>query len=372
MRRLYTWVDLNVPYFGTWIEVARRLNREAQITNVAARATELRSLYAGIEFNPEHEPYAHLELPGVIEFLKPKEVKLDYTVVGTPNWSFDAEAAKRMQIKPNQRLKVGDTSIEMAWIPAGKFVMGDDGGQADELPRSVVEIKKPFWMMTTEVTNSLYNQFDPEHDSRFIDQWSKDHVHPGYPANKPHQPVIRVHWDQANEFCQWLSVQTGKRFRLPTEAEWEWACRAGSATPMWYGDTKADFGALENMSDMRTRMFVVRGVNPQPMGNPPSHEAYIPRAEGVDDGFMIADVVGWYRANPWGLYDMHGSVSEWTSSDYRAYPFVEVPNDSALRKVVRGGSWRDRPEWSRSGIRRAYEPWQPVYNVGIRVVCEDE
>ena len=372
MRKLYAWADLNVPYFGTWIEVARRLNRVEQVTTVAARATELRSLYAGVDFNPEYEPYAHLELPGVVEFLKPKTVVLDYTVPNASNWSFNAETAKAKQTKPNQKIKVGDTSIEMAWIPTGKFVMGDDGGFADELPRSVVEIKKPFWMMTTEVTNALYQQFDSNHDSRFIDQWSKDHVHPGYPANKPHQPVIRIHWNRANEFCQWLSEQTGKKFRLPTEAEWEWACRAGSATPMWYGDTNVDFSKLENLSDTQTRKFVVRGVNPQPMSNPPPHEAFIPRAEGVDDGFMIADVVGWYQANPWGLHDMHGSVAEWTSSDYRPYPFVDTPNDSTLRKVARGGSWRDRPEWSRSGIRRAYEPWQPAFNVGIRVVCEDE
>jgi formylglycine-generating enzyme required for sulfatase activity len=87
---------------------------------------------------------------------------------------------------------------------------------------------------------------------------------------------------------------------------------------------------------------------------------------------MIADTVGGYQANPWGLFDMHGSVAEWTASDYRPYPFVDVSNDPSLRKVVRGGSWRDRPQWSRSGVRRAYEAWQPVFNVGIRVVCDDE
>jgi hypothetical protein len=146
---------------------------------------------------------------------------------------------------------------------------------------------------------------------------------------------------------------------------------------MWYGTIKTesggytDFGSLENMADMQTKKFVVRGVNPQPINNPPAHEAFIPRAEGIDDGNMIAGSVGAYRANPWGLFDMHGSVSEWTSSDFRQYPYVAAPNDSALRKVARGGSWRDRPEWSRSGIRRAFEAWQPVYNVGIRAVCEE-
>jgi len=371
MRKLYAWTDLNVPYFGTWLEVARQLNRTPQIAEVAARATELRSLYAGIEFNPELEPYSHLEPLGIIEFIKPEKVTLDYSVPNAPDWTFDAETAKKKQIKSIQKVRVNDLTLELAWIPAGQFVMGDDGGFADEVPRSVVEIKNPFWMMTTEVTNALYNQFDPTHDSRFIDQWCKDHTLPGYPANLPNQPVIRINWNKANEFCRWLSEKTGKKFRLPTEAEWEWACRAGSATPMWYGDTSVDFGRLENMSDMQTKKFVVRGVNPQPIDNPPDFEAFIPRAEGVDDGNMIACNVGSYQANPWGLFDMHGNVSEWTASDYRPYPYIDAPNDSSFRKVARGGSWRDRPEWSRSGIRRAYEAWQPVYNVGIRVVCDE-
>ncbi|MDR3196877.1 MAG: SUMF1/EgtB/PvdO family nonheme iron enzyme [Planctomycetaceae bacterium] len=362
MRRLYAWADMNVPYHGTWIEIADKLNRK-QIAGVAARATELRSLYADIDLNPEADPYAGLTLPENIEFVKPQKIELDYTAPIILNWPFDAQLAKKMQTKPNQTVKVtGDVSLELAWIPAGKFVKGDDGGFADELPRSITEIGQPFWMMTTEVTNRLYRQFDPNHDSRFIDQWCKDHTHPGYPANKPEQPVIRINWNKAAEFCDWLSKKTGKKFRLPTEAEWEWACRAGTATPMWYGDLGADFSKSENLADMQTKKFVVRGVNPQPINNSPDVEAFIPRAEGIDDGNMIQQEVGSYRANPWGLHDMHGSVAEWTASDYSA-------TDS--RKVVRGGSWRDRPKWSRSGLRRPYEAWQPVFNVGFRVVCEE-
>ena len=372
MRRLHAWTDLNVPYFGTWIEVARRLNRTEHVTDIAARAAATRTLYAGVDFNPELEPYAHLEPLGNITFVKPKEMLLDFSAPAVPNWPFDAATAKRMQTQSNRKITVNDdVTFEMAWIPAGTFIMGDEGGFRDELPRSATTISQPFWMMTTEVTNALYQHFDPEHDSRFIDQWWKDHTTPGYPANLPQQPVIRITWDRANEFAQWMSAQTGKKFRLPTEAEWEWACRAGSATPMWYGDMGINFGTMENMSDMSTRLFVVRGVNPQPVNNPAPHHAFIPRAEGVDDGNMIAGTVGSYQANPWGLFDMHGNVSEWTSSDYLPYPFVNAANNPDNRKVARGGSWRDRPQWSRSGIRRAYEPWQPVFNVGIRLVSDD-
>ncbi|MDR3108098.1 MAG: SUMF1/EgtB/PvdO family nonheme iron enzyme, partial [Planctomycetaceae bacterium] len=362
MRKLYAWADLNVPYYGTWIEIANKMNRN-HISGVAARAAELRSLYADIAFDPEVKPYEGIELPENIEFIKPEKVKLDYSAPTIPNWPFDLQTAKSLQTKENQTVKVNDNvSFELAWIPSGKFVKGDDGGFADELPRTAIEVNKPFWMMTTEVTNKLYNQFDSQHDSRYIDQWSKDHTHPGYPANKPEQPVIRVNWNRANEFCKWLSDKTGKKFRLPTETEWEWACRAGTATPMWYGDLTADFGKFENLSDMQTTKFVVRGVNPQPINNPPKEEAFIPRAEGVDDGSMIASEVKAYQPNQWGLYDMQGNVAEWTASNY-------APNDE--RKVVKGGSWRDRPKWSRSGIRRPYEPWQTVFNVGFRLVCEE-
>ncbi|MDR0392446.1 MAG: SUMF1/EgtB/PvdO family nonheme iron enzyme, partial [Planctomycetaceae bacterium] len=349
MRRLYAWADLNVPYHGTWIEIAEKMNRK-NIANVAARATELRSLYADIDLNPEADPYAGIELPAKIEFVQPKKVELDYKAPTIPNWPFDAQTAKKMQSKPNQKIKVTDKiSIDLAWIPAGTFVQGDEGGFADELPRSVAKIEKPFWMMSTEVTNQLYSQFDPKHDSRYIDQWGKDLGRPGYPANKPDQPVIRINWHKAVEFCNWLSAKTGKKFRLPTEAEWEWACRAGTSTPMWYGDLQTDFGKLENLSDMQTTKFSRSDI-------------FIPRAEGIDDGNMIQEKVGQYQANSWGLYDMHGSVAEWTASNY---------SSTDLRKVVRGGSWRDRPKWSRSGLRRPYESWQPIYNVGFRVVCDE-
>ncbi|MDR2762443.1 MAG: hypothetical protein LBB88_07585, partial [Planctomycetaceae bacterium] len=168
MRRLYAWVDLNVPYFGTWIEVAQQLNRK-HVSKVAARATELRSLYADIDLNPEVDPYAGVELAEKIEFVKPKKVVLNYSAPTISNFPFDSQTAKSLQTKQNQTIKLDDVTINLAWIPAGKFVSGDDGGFADELPRKVAEVDKPFWMMTTEVTNQLYNKFDPKHDSRFID-----------------------------------------------------------------------------------------------------------------------------------------------------------------------------------------------------------
>ena len=91
---------------------------------------------------------------------------------------------------------------------------------------------------------------------------------------------------------------------------------------------------------------------------------------------MIETAVGSYAPNPWGLYDMLGNVAEWTASDYKAYPYKAKDGRNAgdleARKVAKGGSWRDRPKWARAGLRRDYESWQRVFNVGFRVVCDDD
>ncbi len=396
-RKLYCWIDLNVPYFGSWTEVneAGRERGTSTIKKVSDRYVELKSLYADNDLNFETDAYYYDEAKkNRPEFVKPEKLpELDRSAPKVENWPFDAAKAQAMQgeTKPvNQgadfgvevrsaqtaRVKLSDdVSFDMAKIPAGKFVMGDENGFNDEFPRSAVSIDKSFWMATTETTNAMYALFDATHDSRFIDQWWKDHVLPGYPANKPDQPVIRISWKEATDFCAWLSEKTGKKFRLPTEAEWEWAARAGADTPMWFGALDSDFSKYENLADEQTTKFVVQGVNPQPIANPPAWRAFVPRAKGVDDGNMIETSVGSYLPNPWGLYDMLGNVSEWTASDYKAYPYSETDGrndgDLSAKKVAKGGSWRDRPKWGRAGLRRDYESWQRVFNVGFRVVCED-
>ncbi|MDO5309854.1 MAG: SUMF1/EgtB/PvdO family nonheme iron enzyme [Planctomycetia bacterium] len=400
-RRLYAWIDLNVPYFGTWTEVSESRNGRGQskIKGVSDRYVELKSLYSDNDLNFESDAYYHERATQTRpEFIKPEEEpELDRSAPKIANWPIALQDAKRLQnnVKPvNVAAQKGesfaiatetsalarvtlsdDLTFEMARIPAGQFVMGDEDGFNDEFPRNAVTIDKPFWMATTEVTNAIYQLYDPSHDSRFIDQWWKDHVQPGYRANLPDQPVIRINWQEANDFCKWLSEKTGKTFRLPTEAEWEWAARAGSDKPFWYGDCQANFAAFENLSDDSTKLFVVQGVDPQPISNPPDWRAFIPRANGVNDGQMIETAVGSYKSNPWGLFDMHGNVAEWTASDYRAYPYDAADGrnsgDPTTSKVARGGSWRDRPKWARAGVRREYQAWQRVYNVGFRVVCED-
>ncbi|MDO5581665.1 MAG: SUMF1/EgtB/PvdO family nonheme iron enzyme [Planctomycetia bacterium] len=391
-QKLYTWIDLNVPYFGTWMDISNAMSeakknatkdgkkypygfKDPEYTGkIADRYIELKKMYTGLDLNYESDSLDKSKLKRP-EFVKPKETPDPDFTSPKPNWGFDAAKAKAMQNASKKTIALSDAiSFDLVKIPAGEFVMGDDCGFLDELPRSAAKVEKPFWMMSTEVTNEMYNLFDATHDSRFIDQWNKDHVRPGYAANLPKQPVIRISWQEANEFCKWLSKKTGKKFRLPTEAEWEWAARAGSPEPMWFGKLNADFSKKENLSDESTRLFVVRGIDPQPYKHQ-DWEAFIPRAEGIDDGNMIEANVGSYEPNPWGLFDMIGNVAEWTQSDYKPYPYKDDDGRNAgsleAQKVAKGGSWRDRPKWGRAGLRRNYESWQKVFNIGFRVVCDD-
>jgi len=179
--------------------------------------------------------------------------------------------------------------------------------------------------------------------------------------------VVRVTWKQAMAFCRWLSETTGQEFTLPTEAQWEWAARAGTATPFYYGYLKTNFAQWANMADAslkgfaehaRSHGFLYR-IQPDWMLRIPS----------VNDGAMVTTRVGSYYPNAWGLYDMHGNAAEWTRSEYRSYADGS-PIGEPGRKVVRGGSWYDRPHRCRSGFRWAYPAWQPVYNVGFRVISE--
>ena len=116
--------------------------------------------------------------------------------------------------------------MELAYIPAGEFVMGDVNGWPDEQPVAGVKIKS-FWMGLFEVTNQQFELFDPDHDSRVESRFSMQFGVRGFYVNGPDQPVVRVSWSQAMNFCDWLTERTGQKFTLPTEGQWEDACRAG-------------------------------------------------------------------------------------------------------------------------------------------------
>ena len=248
--------------------------------------------------------------------------------------------------------------------------MGDPEGEPDEQPLTRVRIDRPFWMGCTEVTNEQYARFDPDHDSRFQDKgsWMFNEWDLGWPLNQARQPVIRVSCQEALAFCKWLSAQTGTRVTLPTEAQWEWACRAGSASAFSFGDMETDYAPFANLGDdtLRDLAYDARDQFSPDL---------VPRDERFNDGMLVSAEVGSYRPNAWGLYDMHGNVWEWTRSRYAPYPYVDTKLPSVLtiqRVAVRGGSWYDRPKRCRSAFRLSYPGWQKVYNVGFRIVIETE
>jgi formylglycine-generating enzyme required for sulfatase activity len=274
----------------------------------------------------------------------------------------------------------GGVTLDLVLVPAGQFVMGDPAGCADEQPLTVVPIKEPFWMGRCEITNEQYSCFDPGHDSRVESRHAMQFGVRGFYVNGPLQPAVRLSWQQALAFCRWLSRLTGEAFRLPTEAQWEYACRAGTSTPFWYGTLQTDFSRFGNLADLMLKEFVCHPYMKDrvPFPNPGKYDDWIPKDERFNDGGFLSEDVGRWQPNPWGLADMHGNVAEWTGTSYRPYPYREDDgrNDLSLgeSKVVRGGSWNDRPAAARSAARLAYRAYQPVFNVGFRVVagCKKE
>ncbi len=367
--RLVTWIDLNVPDHGTWSE-HRKIPH-----NYHQRRLEMRTRYANRPEDPEAIPeskrppvtYTPPECPP-----KPPAEKVTYK-----GWPFDTATAKqRQQAAGKQTAKKldlgGGVTMDLVLIPPGQFVMGSTDGCADEWPLTRIAITEPFWMGVTEVTLGQYHRFDPGHKNGFINQHHKDHTTPGYPVSTPEHPVIRVTWKQAMMFCKWLGAKTGLKVTLPTEAQWEWACRAGSNAPFWYGDADTNFSGKANLADAAMKLLAVTGVNPSPIKNPSKYEDWLPQDKRFNDKAKIVTTVAQYQENPWGLKDMHGNVAEWTRSLMRPYPYRadDGRNDLAAagQRVVRGGSWRDRPHRSTASFRLGYERYQPVYNVGFRVV----
>lgn len=381
-RKIYNWIDYNAPdkgYFNANVlksfpyQGYDQIERRKQLTDKYAGG-------AGVDWKKEIADYAaQLKNKGEIKPVMPKKVSpVKEKVLKVKGWPFAPDRVKEMLADEKETVKVLEIApgVQMTFvrIPAGEFVMGSYHGELDTYPTTKVKIDKAFWMGELEVTNQQYNTIFPQHDSRYVDQQWKDHVVPGYPANKPEQPVIRVSYNDAMEYCKILSQKTGLNITLPTEAQWEWACRGGSDEDFWFGNLNADFGKKDNLADVTTNKFAVSGVDPQPM-SPESpwykYYTFLPKAANVDDGSLVQVGGKKYEANPFGLYCMHGNVAEWTRSDYVPYPYKENPKKVSEYKVVRGGSYIERPKYSTAYSRKGFYPYQCVFNVGFRVIIED-
>lgn len=260
-------------------------------------------------------------------------------------------------IAPEATEKAGDvfvepvTSMEFVFIPGGCFEMGSHDTEAqrydDEGPGREVCVDG-FWMGRFEVTNAQYRHFRPGHDSETYEDYS---------LNNNNLPVVNVSWKNVRAFAIWLSAQNNGRFSfwLPSEAEWEYACRAGTTTARYWGDDVESICKYANVSD------------------------YTAAKKWTDwdicectDGFALASPVGSFLPNAYGLYDMLGNVWE-PCQDWKApYPPENQTNPTGpptgVRRIVRGGSWDNESAGIRCANRSFATPDFKRYNNGIRLV----
>lgn len=288
--------------------------------------------------------------------------------------------------------------ISMQRIPAGSFMMGGQESKAalsqafkqyetrridelvDEYPAHRVQITKPFLIGKHEVTIGQFRKFversgyrtQAETDgtggwgfNRATGQFEGRKVeyhwqNPGFSQTDSH-PVVNVSWYDTQAFCEWLTKTEGRVFRLPTEAEWEYACRAGSTQRFHFGDDPELLTKHSNIYDANTKDVFPEWAN------------FATRSR---DGFQFTAPVGSFTPNAFGLHDMHGNVWEWCSDwhaeDYYANSPINDPQGPADGnvKVRRGGSWHTWPFYCRASFRNWNAPTTRYVLVGFRVVAE--
>ena len=240
-------------------------------------------------------------------------------------------------LKPGESFRDLDAGPEMVIVPAGEFWMGskDGEGDADELPRHKVTIPRPFAVGKYPVTFAEWDaalaaggvKHEPETD------WGRGR-----------QPVMRVSWDDAQAYIKWLSATTRKPYRLLSEAEWEYCCRAGTETPYSFGGKESDL-------DRYAWYSANSGGKTHPVGEK--------------------------LPNEWGLHDMHGNVWEWCEDWYHG-DYRNAPGDGSAwtipggtYRVLRGGSWNFNPQSLRSARRNYYflDPDSRIYFIGFRLAA---
>jgi formylglycine-generating enzyme required for sulfatase activity len=276
--------------------------------------------------------------------------------------------------------------MKMVLIPAGTFQMGTrltpeqvhqryPGGKVQYYEGETqhqVKLTKPFYIGVHEVTVDQFRKFveaegykteaerdgeggygfDTETKERFQDSkysWRN----PGFEQDDKH-PVVNVSWNDAVAFCRWLSRVEGLEYRLPTEAEWEYSCRAGSSREYTFGDDAEQLVGFSNVADA-------------------SLKTTFPNATTVqsNDGSIFTTRVGSYRSNEFGLYDMHGNVLEWCSDWYGAYPTSSVVDPvgpvTGSDRVHRGGCWCRVAAGCRSARRSSLAPDYRDFALGFRL-----
>ncbi len=241
--------------------------------------------------------------------------------------------------KPPEIVNADDNNFIL--IKAGSFMMGSDE-RADEQPIHKVTIEYDFYMSKYQVTFEEYDLFCEATGKEKPDDegWGRDK-----------RPVINVYWEDATEYCEWRSRKEGKTYRLPTESEWEYACRAGTTTKWSFGDDELELAQYAWFKK----------------------NSYDKGSEHKDYG---THSVGTKKPNPWGFYDMHGNVYEWCE-DWEFENYNKTPTDGSAHeygdkasyKILRGGSWDGSSHYTRSSDR-GMEADDRIHDFGFRLVLQ--
>lgn len=302
---------------------------------------------------------------------------------GTLHAPFDEGVARDLQQSWASHLetKIETTNslgMKLTLIPPGGFVMGtpemEPDRNADEGPQHKVLLEKPFLVATSPVTVGQFRQFaaaaqfkTQAETGNGANAWNGSEwkltaganwLNPGFEQSADH-PVVSVSWNDADAFCRWLSEKEGKRYRLPTEAEWEFCCRAGTqGAYLWGGNPDAGRG-WANLPDITF------------LGKFPGEEVF-----NWQDEYVFTSPVASFRANAFGLCDMVGNVWQWCGDWYAPYESGEQTDPagptSGNKRTLRGGSWYGTKNLCRCGTRYGFEPDARGSALGFRVVMELE
>jgi formylglycine-generating enzyme required for sulfatase activity len=282
-----------------------------------------------------------------------------------PRPATQSSSSPATQSQPAREMKLDlghGVTLKLAFVPAGKFMMGSPPTERDrnenEGPQREVTISKPFYMGVYEVTREQFGAFI--YDSGYKTDAEKKGASwrkPGFDQEEDH-PVVLVSHNDVVEFCKWLSKKTGSTVLLPTEAQWEYACRAGSKTAYpWGGDPDGGKGWC-NAGDQSAKT-----------------EDFSPNDWfSWDDGYVYTSAVGKFKANAFGLHDMIGNVAEWCSDWYNRDYYELKGNDrdptglaSGSNYVVRGAAWDVGKSVCRSAHRDYRGPAGRDWDIGFRI-----
>ncbi len=307
-----------------------------------------------------------------------------------------ATAQESKEASGNKQI-TNSIGMKLTLVPSGEFMMGSgESGKDtaaflnkmygeefwradffwDEYPQHRVRITRPFYLGTFHVTRGHFRHFIADTDYKTDAEKNKKRGALGWNPDKKsfefngkyswrntgfeqtdEHPVVNVSWNDAVAFCKWLSRKEGKSYRLPTEAEWEYACRAGTTTRYYSGDDPETLAKVGNVADA-------------------TYKAKFPDSKytiKASDGYVFTAPVGSFHRNAFGLFDMHGNAWQWCSDWYAAEYYAASPvdnpagPDSGTERVFRGGSWASGPSDSRSAERSSGRLMDQHIVTGFRV-----